>query len=845
MELAVFATAALAMLLVLLAAADPVARRVGLPLPVVIATAGLLYGTGAEALGTGVVSRVLDGYTQWFVDSLAFDGSTLLLVFLPPLLFEMALAVNVRRLLDDVGAVAILAVVAVAVATVVVGFSVWALSPLGLVACLLLGAAVSTTDPGAVIVTFRDIGAPRRLLSLLEGESLLNDAAAIALFALLLGVIESGAATAADLAGGFATAFGVGAAVGLGAAFLAARLYPLLGASAAAETSATVALAYGAHIAAEAAGGSGVVAVVCAGLLTGSAGFVRMGPRNWTTVRAVWGQIGFWANGLILFLVAALTPGLLLDLTPGEAALAVVVWIGALAARAAVLFGLMPVLERAGWSAVIEPRQKLLALWGGVRGAVTLVLALSLTDVAALGEDAQVLGAIAAVFALMTLAINAATLAFATRLLGLDALSPADVALRERIAAGAIDRVNRVAAELARARDIDPEAVEAVTRALVRRRAEAEAEAEAAGEGARIPFGERLRLGLAILGGQEARLIRRGFEDGAIGPRVTLLLRAKAELLADAARTGGRAGYEGTAIATLRDLGNYRFAFLLHRWLQIDRPLRERMELRQTALLETERVLRDLDRFAETRLPPMIGDEATANLRALLTDRLDRVGEEIDSMALQYPDYALALETALIARAAARRERLEYERLHQDGVIGPELRQDLMRELDARERVAGAPPRLDLTLAPADLLDRAPMFHRLSAAQRRRIAKRMRARVTYPGEVVAASGDRDEAMCFIASGALEMRGAGEPVRMSNGDFFGALSFFRPGRRRTTDVVSLGFGRLLILSRLDFQKLAKRDPEIAGVIREAAERRFGGVLGAARRSGADPAPAGKA
>ena len=73
-----------------------------------------------------------------------------------------------------------------------IGLALWPLASVSLVVCLLLGAVVATTDPAAVIAIFRDVGAPARLTRLVEGEALLNDAAAIALFAVLLGMIVSG-----------------------------------------------------------------------------------------------------------------------------------------------------------------------------------------------------------------------------------------------------------------------------------------------------------------------------------------------------------------------------------------------------------------------------------------------------------------------------------------------------------------------------------------------------------------------------------------------------------------------------------------------------------------------------
>jgi CPA1 family monovalent cation:H+ antiporter len=827
MRIVVFALSALVLALALAALAVPFARRVGLPLPVIIAAAGL--GAGATALVSDftLAGMNLSALDRWFVEQVAFDSGALLFIFLPPLLFEMALSVNVRRLIDDLGGVIVMAVVAVVVATAFVGFTMWAVAPLGLVACLVLGAAVATTDPGAVITTFREIGAPRRLLVILEGESLLNDAAAIAIFTFLLALAAPGAEapTAAGVIFGFLHSFGAGAVAGLAVAYVAARVYPLLGRSALAEMSITMVVAYGAYLVAELwLGASGVVSVVFAGLATGSWAFVHMGPGNWNTVRAVWAQTGFWANSMILLLVSLLTPWMLANLTLAEAGLVAFVYAAAFAARALILFGLLPLLERTGRSAPLIPPQRVLVFWGGVRGAVTLVLALALTQAPALGGEGPLLGALAAAFTLLTLILNASTLALVTSRLGLDQLSPAELALRERIIAGSIDRVRNVIAEIARARTLEPEALAAVESALGQRRREVEAKAEAEAE--RIPFGERLRLGLAILCGQEARLVRRAFEEGAIGPRTTVRMRLIAERIADAARTGGRQGYV-EAVERAHDSAVWdRVAVLIHRWLGPDRPLREAIELKLTVLLESERVIRALQRFCTDTVTPMIGEDAAKNLSELLAWRLGRVHAEIDAIELQYPAYVAALEQALIARAAIRRERQQYERLYRDGVISSELRDDLLRRLDRRERAVARPPRLDLALSPEALIEKVPLFAELGAGQRRAICGRLRTRFTVPGEVVVAEGERGTDMYFVASGALEARGPGEPIRLSNGDFFGELALFMPYRRRRTTVVSKGFCRLLRLSRRDFLKLVAKDPGIEAVIRRAAESQLG-------------------
>jgi CPA1 family monovalent cation:H+ antiporter len=835
MDLVVFGVSALTVALAIMALAVPAARRVGLPLPVAIAGAGLLAGTGALIADFSLSGTSLGALDRLFVEQVAFDSSALLHIFLPPLLFEMALSVNVRRLLDDIGGVIVMAVVAVVAATLLVGAAVWSVTPFALTACLMLGAAVATTDPGAVITTFREIGAPKRLMVILEGESLLNDAAAIAIFTFLLAMSAPGAdpgVTGVLL--GFLYSFGVGAACGLGLAFLASRLYPVLGRSAAAEVSMTMAVAYGAYLVAEqVAGASGVVAVVFAGLMTGSSGFIRMGPGNWNTVQTVWTQTGFWANALILMLVSLMTPWMLSNLHWTEAVLVLFVYAGAFAARALILFVVMPLLEKLGRSTPMARPQRILAFWGGVRGAVTLVLALSLTQSEALGETGPVLGALAAAFTLMTLFINASTLGLLTARLGLDQLSPADLALRERIVAGAIERVRSVIHDIASARTLEPEALAAVEEALGRQKAEVEAHSKTQAEDIRIPFGERLRLGLAIICGQEARLIRRGFEEGAIGPRVTSQMRLFAERISDAARTGGRDSYAIAAEASVQEASGFRLAILTQRYLRWDRPLRELIAVRLTALLETDRVVRGLQRFADATLAPMVGADAAKNLGELLALRLKQVHDEIDTIDLQYPAYVEALERTMIARAALRRERHQYERLHNDGVIGSELRDSLIRDLDVRERVAAMPPRLDLALSPADLLDGVPLFRELNERQRKLVLRRLRTRFTVPGEVVLEKGTRGTEMYFVASGALEACGKGAPVPISNGDFFGELALILPFRRRKTDVISKGFSRLLVLRRREFIRLKDRDPSIEALIRRAAEFQLGRTLDSVR------------
>jgi CPA1 family monovalent cation:H+ antiporter len=243
-----------------------------------------------------------------------------------------------------------------------------------LTSALLAGAMLSATDPVAVMALFQRLGAPADLGTLMEGESLFNDAAAIVLFGLLIGlalepsqqphwVLVTGSFVLTFLGG-----LGVGALIGTPAWFLMQMMRRGIP-----QVIVTLAAALGAfYVAEELLHVSGVVAVLAAGLITGAA-YRRFGGEAF--VDRLWAFNAYVANALIFLLVGAtITVGMFT-----ERYLAMLLGIGTvLAARALIVYALMPPLE---WlPRVPETRwsERNVMFWGGIRGAVTLALVLSL-----------------------------------------------------------------------------------------------------------------------------------------------------------------------------------------------------------------------------------------------------------------------------------------------------------------------------------------------------------------------------------------------------------------------------------------------------------------------------------
>ena len=187
----VLITTVISSLFLVIGVAEPLAARLRLPFSVILASLGILIGVGAIFLLRTELTDALNPVAEAIL-GLPIRSNVFLYVFLPTLLFQATLGMDLRRMLDDWVPILMLAVVAVVAATLSVGYALSWVSTLPLAACLLVGAIISTTDPSAVVSIFRSISAPRRLSRIIEGESLLNDAAAIALFGLFMGFVMLG-----------------------------------------------------------------------------------------------------------------------------------------------------------------------------------------------------------------------------------------------------------------------------------------------------------------------------------------------------------------------------------------------------------------------------------------------------------------------------------------------------------------------------------------------------------------------------------------------------------------------------------------------------------------------------
>ncbi|WP_207478516.1 cation:proton antiporter [Arenibaculum pallidiluteum] len=837
---------ALAVLLCLVGLIQPVALRLRLPHSILLAFVGVCV---ALVLGFLLHSNLTDAFNDIaeLVLGLPINSGVFIYVFLPPLLFQAAMGLDVRRMAEDAAPILLLAVVAVVITTAFVGFALAPLTGLPLVACLLLGSIVATTDPSAVVAIFRDLGAPERLTRLVEGESLLNDAAAIAIFGILLGLLVSGRPP--DLAAGIASflhAFVGGMATGIIAGRLVLAAMPLMRDLRTAQITLTVALPYVVFIFGEQyLEVSGVVAAVAAGLVMAALGRTRISPDNWRFLEEMWEQIAFWAGSLVFLLAAILVPRILMDVERSDVLPLLALVAATLAARATVLFGLLPMLS---WVRLAEPvnaAYKLVILWGGLRGALTLALALAVTENRGIEAGIkQFVAVVATGYVLSTLFVNGLTLRPLIRLLGLDRLSPVDAALRQQVLALSLGNVRDALREAAREHEIGPKVLRDATGPYEARMAEASRRADMDDA---ITDRDRVAIGLVALANRERELVLDHRRQGTVSPHIAERLLLMVGRIVEAARSGGRLGYLRAARRMVAFGPDFRAAHLLHRRFRIDRPLIGRLADRFETLMVSRMVLRQLGTFTDRKLAPLLGRRVADLLAEVVRGRIDATGKALDALRLQYPEYADALEHRILNQTGMRLERYEYDTLRDEHLIGPELHGDLLRELQAAEDREAARPSLDLGLDTPDLVRRFEMFDGLDDADLDNVGRLFVARFAVPGETIIRKGDRGDSAYFISSGAVEVLLPGRAVRLGRGDFFGEMALMS-GKPRSADVRALGYCRLLVLRAADLRRFLRVNPalrarfEAAVRARNTADHAAGEAALASRRP---PTPGAKA
>jgi Na+:H+ antiporter len=351
-------------LLIAAAAIAMLAKRLRIPYTATLVLGGLLLGV----IHLPILSPLQFGNRpDWLTPDV------ILILFLPALVFEGCVKLEVRELVRNFVPLLLLANVGVLIAALVTGCLVHWLIGLPLFTALLFGSIISATDPISVLAIFKDLKVDKRLSLILEAESLLNDGTAVVLFGILSGaVVAEGFSVPRGVERYFLTVAG-GALLGSLLGYLASRITERVD-DPQIEITLTTILAYGSYLLAYHLHLSGIIATASAGLMLGSFGAKEgMSARTQTAMQSFWEYISFVMNSLVFLLLGLEihVRGLLQHWSSIALAIGSV-----LLGRVLSVYLLVPLSNR--FAERIPLRWQHVAVWGGLRGALALALALSL-----------------------------------------------------------------------------------------------------------------------------------------------------------------------------------------------------------------------------------------------------------------------------------------------------------------------------------------------------------------------------------------------------------------------------------------------------------------------------------
>jgi monovalent cation/hydrogen antiporter len=405
---------------------------------------------------------VLGGLALGFVPGipqLALPPDVVLVAVLPPLLYLSAYRTSLRELRANTRAIGILAIGLVVATTVTVAVVAHAaVDGMGWSAAFTLGAVVAPTDPIAATAIMRRLGVPRRLVSIIESESLVNDGTALVLYRVAVVATVSGTFSIWELSWRFVWAVVGGVGIGFVVGYVVAEVRRRLD-NPPVEVTLSLMTGYLAFIPANAASASGVIAVVTAGVYLGWRTPELTSVQTRLQGEAVWSIIAFVLNAL-LFALVGLQLSRILDALTGPSAGELARW--GLVVTGTVIFtriAWLPIfthLPRLLWrsSAPAKPfAHTFLLSWAGMRGAVSLAAALAIplvTDAGAPFPERDLIIFLTFCVILGTLVLQGLSLPALIRAMRIEpdrSEEEEDARARIRAAEAALERLNELAAE--------------------------------------------------------------------------------------------------------------------------------------------------------------------------------------------------------------------------------------------------------------------------------------------------------------------------------------------------------------------------------------------------------------
>ena len=735
-----------------------------------------------------------------------------LFIFLPALIFESGLNLNARQLIKDIAPVLMLAVPALLISTGLIGTGLWLVLPIDLMVALLFGALISATDPVAVIALFKELGTPERLTVLVEGESLLNDATAIVVVSILLGLYAASSASGLDIASTAVSQFMivffggalVGAVFGAVISWMMTRF--------AQETSAvlilSLVLAYVSFVVAEHdLHVSGVMAVVACAIVFGIFGVPRLSREAVEVMHETWEFIAHICNTLLFLFV-----GMLVDFGSlvGDIWYILLAVVLVQASRAALIYSSVPLTEKVFKLPHVTLGERHIMFWGGLKGGLAIAIVLSLpVDL----PNRELLIHLTLGVVLFTMLVNAPTIRPLIRSLGIDKLSIDELAEVKRGVIGArheVDRIlNRFRASglLSKAglHTVRDETTNILNQWLP----------EVIGD-------DELRHHRLSALNAEVQEMDNLFKAGVINQYSYLDLRGEIMRKRDHIVTEHRV--TGMQISGRRDNFFERVENMLVRqlrekdWAAAFLSYYQNRRLSSHLMRDIARILMAEAALENLRIDESVSAEHREKIELIYARQLVFFREHISDTRNSFPEFFERFESRLCARSALVAALHHIEEAFHHGSITTKvfvyLDERIHHAIEAIRPIAEPLQALE----PRDLIEMVPLFEGLPEEALNKIAQRSRLVNYLEGDTIIGTGEQGDALYVIARGRLEalLKHEGNEQKLGElgaGEFFGEMALLGDSVRKA-DVRAISSCTLLRINSKDVMEVAAQHPEIS-------------------------------
>jgi len=764
------------------------------------------------------------GWSARNFDNLAFlldyqlTPELVLYLFLPALIFESAFNLNARQLVKDLAPILTLAVPALLISTAFIGVGLWLLLGIHLSLALLFGALISATDPVAVIALFKELGTPERLTVLVEGESLLNDATAIVVFNIILGLVVSGTFgwndagfAVLDFLWVFLGGIAVGAAIGLAISELLHRLFSGLNAF----IIMSLVVAYASFVIAEhSLHVSGIMAVMAAAITLGFLWVSRVPQSTTSVIKETWEVIALVSNSLLFLLVGLSVNlhGLLASMDIIGVAVLLV-----LLARASTIYSLVPAATRLFSLPRVSLAERHIMWWGGLKGGLAIAIALSIPPDMP-GRDLLLNITVGVV--IFSLLVNAPTIRPLIKLLGMDRLTPEELTEVRRGLLHAGSRSTELVELLDRNGLITGD-----TGRLVREKTEAIFTTDTPAMTGEQTLRQLRSAALKC----EFNELKHLYDIGLIPHYTYLDMRNNLQHYRETLGTGHNparealTGYQENPFlrfesAMVKRMREHDWAaWLLVRYQNM--RLSHRIQHDIAGVLISSAALKTLETWTET--DPGLREQVAEEYR----ERLWRRKARLEKIAADFPDFYSRFEANLYARVSLTAAEYYLAEEHLHGAIGSKAYAQVERII--RSALDTIPPVTKPAPKPAarELIGAVPLLRGLSGQMLEQLADQAKAVTFLPDDLVIEEGERGDALYIITHGAVQVFRDNQYVtELRDGNFFGEMALLGDHVRTATIKVRLPT-TLLRLRRRDVLRLADSEPELKKRLAEASRERM--------------------